>query len=194
MLPDINLLPWRDLRKQQIRQHFFVTLAVYAVVTFGMVSAAWFWVSSHHNAQSDRNALIQREINQLQTRLTQFSRVDGQREVLESKIALVDSLQQQRRNVVSVFNLLPKIVPQGALLDTVDYRAGYVVITGKAKSNALVSELLENLETNSDIDQEKVHSIDRDDDEVLLPFRFHITFYLKTFVSPELALEESTNG
>ncbi|MFD2177008.1 PilN domain-containing protein [Veronia pacifica] len=194
MLPSLNLLPWREMRREKLRKQFFTLLSAYGVLAICIVFSLWFWLSGHHEKQQARNSLLQQEITLLRAELKAFSEIDRQREILEEKIGLVDSLQQQRKNVVSLFNLIPQVIPRGVALKSVNFRDGHVILEGMAKSGALVSEILKNLESNPDVRQEKVHSIDRKQGALFLTSHFRVTFYLHSFIKPKLEQEDKSDG
>jgi type IV pilus assembly protein PilN len=62
-MANINLLPWREERRQELKQAFLVVLGVVAAVGIALVILAHITVSSAVDKQASRNEYLQKQIH-----------------------------------------------------------------------------------------------------------------------------------
>ena len=82
----INLLPWRQVYREEKKREFIgIIVAVVVVALLG----AYFWVSSVQSAienQNARNQLLQREIAKLDAQVKEISEIKKVRDDLLARI------------------------------------------------------------------------------------------------------------
>ena len=144
----INLLPWREeQRQEQTRQ--FATITVLSMVLTG---ALIFMVHVTFNNQIDhqryRNKILQDEIARLDESLQQIEKVEETKEQLLSRMDVIQSLQQQRPQIVHLFDDFVRTVPEGIYLKDIKQEANQLTIKGVAESNGRVSAYMRNIDSS----------------------------------------------
>jgi len=145
----INLLPWREeQRKEQTRQ--FATIAGLSVIlTAAVVVLVHVTFSSQIDFQNQRNAILEAEISTLDASLKQISDLEETKEQLLSRMDIIQSLQQQRPQIVHLFDDFVRTVPEGIYLTNISQTGTTLTIKGVAESNGRVSAYMRNID-NSD--------------------------------------------
>jgi len=135
----INLLPWREeLRHEQTRQFATVT-----VLSLALTAAALFLVhvsfSNQIEHQKLRNNLLKTEIETLDKSLKQIEDLENKKEQLLARMDIIQSLQQQRPQIVHLFDDFVRTVPEGIFLTSIKQSGTALTIEGVAESNGRVS-------------------------------------------------------
>jgi len=135
----INLLPWREeLRNEQTRQFATVT-----VLSLTLTAAVIFLVHVTFNNQIDhqkfRNNILQGEITTLDESLKQIADLEDKKEQLLARMDIIQSLQQQRPQIVHLFDDFVRTVPEGIYLTKITQQGEALTINGVAESNGRVS-------------------------------------------------------
>ncbi len=144
----INLLPWREeQRQEQTRQ--FATITVLSMLLTG---AIFFVVHVTFNNQIDhqkyRNKILQEEIATLDASLKQIAALEETKEQLLARMDVIQSLQQQRPQIVHLFDDFVRTVPEGIYLINIKQQASLLTIKGVAESNGRVSAYMRNIDSS----------------------------------------------
>ena len=144
----INLLPWREeQRQEQTRQ--FATITVLSMLLTG---AIFFVVHVTFNNQIDhqkyRNKILQEEIATLDASLKQIAALEETKEQLLARMDVIQSLQQQRPQIVHLFDDFVRTVPEGIYLINIKQQANLLTIKGVAESNGRVSAYMRNIDSS----------------------------------------------
>lgn len=144
----INLLPWREEKRQeQTRQ--FATITVLSLVLTGAII---FMVHVSFNNQIDhqkyRNKMLQDEIATLDASLKQIEALEDTKEQLLSRMDVIQSLQQKRPQIVHLFDDFVRTVPEGIYLTNIKQEADQLTIKGVAESNGRVSAYMRNIDSS----------------------------------------------
>ena len=145
----INLLPWREeQRQEQTRQ--FATVTVLSLILTG---AAIFMVHVTFNNQIDhqqfRNKILQDEIKTLDASLKQIETLEETKDQLLARMDVIQSLQQQRPQIVHLFDDFVRTVPEGIYLTDIKQQGEQLTIQGVAESNGRVSAYMRNIDASS---------------------------------------------
>ena len=144
----INLLPWREeQRQEQTRQ--FATVTVLSLILTG---ALMFLVHATFNGQIEhqkfRNKMLQDEINTLDASLKQIETLEDTKEQLLARMDVIQSLQQQRPQIVRLFDDFVRTVPEGIFLREIKQEGTQLTIQGVAESNGRVSAYMRNIDAS----------------------------------------------
>ena len=144
----INLLPWREeQRQEQTRQ--FATVTVLSLILTG---AVMFLVHATFNGQIEhqkfRNKMLQDEINTLDASLKQIETLEDTKEQLLARMDVIQSLQQQRPQIVHLFDDFVRTVPEGIFLREIRQEGTQLTIQGVAESNGRVSAYMRNIDAS----------------------------------------------
>ncbi len=146
MMPRINLLPHREMRRKRQQQQFILMLAV--VATTGI--AVWFSVHTYLDGvltnQQARNSYLQSEIVKLDKEIAEINKLKEQTAALLKRKQVVETLQDNRAEVVHLLDQMVRQLPDGMYLRSLKQQGSKVTISGYTQSQARVSTLMRNLE------------------------------------------------
>ncbi|PCJ47708.1 MAG: pilus assembly protein PilN [Moraxellaceae bacterium] len=141
----INLLPWREERRQELKRQFFVILAGVAIIGAGGVYLADMTVQSQIRHQSGRNAFVTAETQKLENQIKEIKELQNKRESLVERMNVIQNLQGNRPVIVHVFEDLARTAPDGVYYNGISASGGGLTIEGYAEANNRVSNLMRNL-------------------------------------------------
>lgn len=142
----INLLPWRDEYRQEKTREFF-SILILLVILVALVGYVWYaFVQSEITYQKSRNALYDKEISVLNKQVREIEELKQQRAELESKMEVIQNLQNKRPLIVHYFDGLVRSVPDGIYLEKLSRKDESFEISGSSESNNRVSTFMRNLD------------------------------------------------
>jgi len=160
-MAQINLLPWREERREERQQTFYSILVAglifAAVVLYGVIVFA----NSLIDEQNNRNAYLKTEISELDKKIKEIKTLEQQRDRLLARMQVIQELQASRPKVVKVFDALVRTVPEGIHLEKVVRQGDMLTLDGVAQSNARVSVFMRKLDGNTEFDESKLTVIKR---------------------------------
>ena len=102
----INLLPWREERRQERQQQFITAIVAglifAAIVLYGVI----LFADSLIDEQTDRNSFLQSEITVLNKKIREIEALEKEKERLLARMQVIQDLQSSRPKVVKVFDSL----------------------------------------------------------------------------------------
>lgn len=144
----INLLPWREEQRQEQTRQF----ATVTVLSMALTGALIFMVHVTFNNQIDhqklRNKMLQDEIATLDASLKQIEALEETKEQLLARMDVIQSLQQQRPQIVHLFDDFVRTVPEGIYLTDIKQEGNQLTIKGVAESNGRVSAYMRNIDAS----------------------------------------------
>jgi len=144
----INLLPHREQARKERRQQF-MSLSVLALIIGGLI---WFvgstLIGSQIDDQNSSNDFLKREISSLDKEIAEISSLKEQTQSLLARKQVIESLQGNRTETVTVFNELVKQMPEGVFIKLMKQSGSRITFTGISQSNARVSQLMRNLDAS----------------------------------------------
>jgi type IV pilus assembly protein PilN len=119
----INLLPWREERRQELKKEFLVTLALVFTLGVGLVLLADRVVNSQIDNQKARNQYLtenikeldkiiaeirdlQKRRNQLLDRMRVIQELQGNRPIIENKVISINGVAESNNRVSSLMRRL----------------------------------------------------------------------------------------
>ncbi|ODS24306.1 pilus assembly protein PilN [Candidatus Endobugula sertula] len=142
----INLLPWRDEYHKEKTREFFSILILLVILTI-LVGYVWYaFIHAEISTQRSRNALFEKEIAILESKENEIKKLKKQRADLESKMEIIQNLQNERPLIVHYFDELVKAVPDGVYLKQLQRKEHLFSVKGHSESNNRVSTLMRNIE------------------------------------------------
>jgi type IV pilus assembly protein PilN len=144
----INLLPHREIKRKRQQKEFLTMLGAVA----GLGIAIWFAVHTYLGErlqeQSGRNDYLGKEIADLDKQIDEIKKLKEQTAALLQRKKIVESLQSNRNETVSLLDQLVRQMPDGIYLKGVQQKGEKVTINGYAQSNARVSTFMRNLDAS----------------------------------------------
>ena len=142
----INLLPWREQRREQLRKEFFVVLGSVAGAAVAVVLAANLAVGSQIDNQNGRNNYLKAEITKLDKQVKEIKDLKTRRAQLIERMKVIGDLQGTRPVIVRIFDEIVRTVPDGVYFRSLKRQGTTITIQGTAESNNRVSSLMRNLD------------------------------------------------
>lgn len=140
MTIEINLLAWREARREQCSKRFQRVLGLSALVGIG---AGWL-VSAFYQHQLDvqqrRNHYIETQGQQLDRDITTLREFRETRERMLTQIELISQLQFSRPQTVRVFSQLVTSLEDGVYYTRVSREGERLRLAGLAETNRQVSD------------------------------------------------------
>ena len=147
-MPEINLLPWREERRKELKQEFFILLSGMAMLGAVTVGIASFVTNLSIEQQRERNAFYQKHINDLEQQVAEIKDLKRRRADMLERMRIIQSLQGNRPVITRVFNELVETLPEGVFFNELSLKGKVLAIKGTAESNNRVSSLMRKLDSS----------------------------------------------
>lgn len=144
----INLLPWREKKRQNDKNYFLKLLLAGFVLALFVVAVMDFYTLYCLRHQRIRNELLQKEVTLLGPALEDIKLIKQKTKVLESRLSLVQNLQSTRVLIVHLFDELSKVMTEGVLVTKLERKNNLVTLWGLADSNSSISEWMRNIQAS----------------------------------------------
>lgn len=149
MTIEINLLPWRELRRyrstRRFKQGLLLTLLVGLVIGWGMAE----YQKSLVRAGQARLALIQRDTDSLARDIQAMRDYRELRERMLTQIDVISELQSSRPLTVRVLDQLTATLVDGVQYTELDRKGDRLELSGVAASNRQVSDQMRALDSSA---------------------------------------------
>lgn len=174
MTTRINLLPWREMRRQERQKQYIVALSasVAGVLVFALL--VHLQILAMINYQEKRNRYLENEIALLDRKIVEIEKLEKTRQALIDRIEVIQELQANRPAVVHLFDELVKTLPDGTYLTSLNQGGKQLTLEGKAESNTRVSSYMRQLDDSAWLDQASLHFIETQQVEQIRVSRFKL--------------------
>lgn len=144
----INLLPWREERRKQRQQEFYVILAGAAALGLVAFIAINWQIGQMQEYQEGRNQLLRDEIVELNRQIKRIEDLESKRADMLARKVVIEELQKSRSEIVHLFDQVVRTIPDGVRLDSAKQQGRRLTLDGIAESNAKVSAYMRSLEAS----------------------------------------------
>ncbi|MGG7671128.1 PilN domain-containing protein [Pseudomonas sp. WC2] len=155
----INLLPWREERREERRKRFLLALIGVVVGSIGAVLIADQIITAAIERQVARNDYIGKQIAVVDERIKQISELKAHRQQLVERMRIIQDLQGNRQISGRIFDQLARTLPDGVYFTDVKMAGKSLSISGAAESNNRVSELMRNLDASDWFDAPSLNEV-----------------------------------
>ncbi len=144
---DVNLLPWREWRRERMTQQFYRRFVWLMAVLISLIAVvAGYLMYQTHRQETINQAIIQR-IDDNQAKIREKQHLEQQLAKSKEQLQALDGAQAWRK-VIYRWQQLAQLLPSGVYLDGVQQQGDTVTLTGMALSANQVSGLSASLETS----------------------------------------------
>lgn len=147
-MAQINLLPWREERRAELKQEFLIVLAVVAVCAGAIVFSVGLFFKGQIQNQNDRNNYLSQNIEELNKQVEEISEMQRKRTQLLDRMKVIQELQGNRPIIVRILDQLVRTVPDGVFYTRLESANQQININGIAESNNRVSSLMRRLDSS----------------------------------------------
>ncbi len=144
----INLLPWRDARREERKKQYLTILGLTVVFAAGLLFLADRIVNGQIETQNARNNYLTQNIRELDKQVQEIKDLQKRRNQLIDRMRVIQELQGNRPIIVRVLDQLVRTVPDGVFYTNVSSREQEINIQGVAESNNRVSSLMRRLDAS----------------------------------------------
>lgn len=147
-MANINLLPWRELRRKRLEREFHIILAGGAVLAVIIMLLVHLAITRQIDIQQSRNQLLTNELTLLDQRIKEIQELEKDKKNLLDRMEVIQRLQSSRTEIVHIFDALSKAVPPGVQLVELTQVDKSITINGIAESNGRVSVFMRNIDAS----------------------------------------------
>lgn len=147
-MAQINLLPWREAKRQERKKEFTVTVALVLALGAGLLLLSDRVVNSQIEDQKARNSFLTENIKELDKQVAEIRDLERRRNQLLDRMKVIQELQGNRPIIVRVLDQLVRTVPDGVFYTNLTTKGKRISITGIAESNNRVSSLMRRLDAS----------------------------------------------
>jgi type IV pilus assembly protein PilN len=145
-MANINLLPWRERRRELRKKQFLAALGVTVMAAAIILLVGDRLMRSNISNQNARNEILREQIVVLNKQIEEIRELREQKAALTERMTVIQNLQGTRPVIVRLFDELVRTLPEGVFYNTVTRTNDVVSIQGVAESNNLVSALMRSLD------------------------------------------------
>ena len=145
-MAQINLLPWRDERRLELKKEFLTILGFVFALGVVLVLLGDRIVTGQINNQNARNQLLKQEIAVLDKQVAEIKDLERRRNQLLDRMRVIQELQGNRPIIVRILDQMVKTVPDGVFYTSLTTTGKTISAVGIAESNNRVSSLMRRLD------------------------------------------------
>ena len=179
----INLLPWREERRQELQKEFLTMLGAVVLVAFALVFLADRAVNSAIEAQQARNNYITKHIKELNEQVKEIKALEKKKRELLARMKVIQELQGNRPIIVRIFDELVRTVPDGVFYQKLSIVKKDISLDGIAESNNRISSLMRNLDSSDWFDSPNLKTVKANESFGDQASSFKLTFVVTTPVA-----------
>lgn len=174
----LNLLPWREQRKEELKQQFIMLLIGAFIAGLLVVIFIHMYFSEKIHRQTAVNSYLRAEMSSLDGQIIQIKDLKSHKDEMLKRLSLIYKLQESRPLIVNAFDTLVKIIPPGLYLRSFKREGDNITLEGNAESNAPVSQLMINAEASPWFTDAKLQQIKTDTTDSDYPRSFILSLML----------------
>ena len=144
-MPHINLLPWREVARQERQRQFAVVAVGAAVLASLVVVFIHLQFSGIIDTQNGRNQFLENQIKEVDKQIAEIKTLKDDKKALLARMEVIQKLQRSRPEVVHLFEEISKATPKGVFLLNTVRTGNKLNIEGVADSNDSVSAFMRQL-------------------------------------------------
>jgi type IV pilus assembly protein PilN len=143
-------------------------------ITVGSIGLLYFLQSN--NLNSEKKLLEERTLRkaELEVVLKKLAQIEASKMELERKIKIIDELKLKQKDAVFMMDKLSKCLPDWVWLTDLNFKNGALQLSGKALSNNLIADLINNLQTSNSFSNVRLKSSSRNKEAGIDIFVFRV--------------------
>lgn len=180
-MPHINLLPWRELQREESKKKFIIILMGVVILCFACMYLLSSFYSALREGQSIKNNYLSSEITTLDKRISEIRGLDRKKENLQQRMKLIEELQRNRNLGTQIMDEVTRIVPPGVYLTKLERRGSIIHVLGRSESNNRLSTMLRQVQSSYLLEKPTMQGIIAGEQSSRLLSDFNMEFYIKPF-------------
>ncbi|KTD39325.1 Tfp pilus assembly protein PilN [Legionella nautarum] len=187
MLVEINLLPWRQIKRNEEKKKFILILGLGFLLIILLCVLLHGGMASLTQGQNDRIQRLKEEIILVNGRITRIEQIKKRKEELIKRIFFLQNIQNDGYLIIHLFDELTKLIPQDAFLNRMQRNGEKVVLQGIAEFNEKITSLMRNIKRNPWMEKPSLIEIKKAENSNQKVF--NLSFILKTNFNKKFANE-----
>ncbi|MHB1229130.1 MAG: PilN domain-containing protein [Halothiobacillus sp.] len=149
----INLLPWRDERRQTLQRNFVLHLAGSVVAALIIGGGIHLYEQNQIDFQDQRNQYLNGVIKDLDRKIQSINELKKKKEELIARMQVIEKLQSSRPIIVHLMEDFVKTLPDGIQLTNISITGDKTIsLQGYSDAQARVADYLRQLNGSSYIE------------------------------------------
>lgn len=144
----INLLPWRERKRQLKRSMFGILLGAFFVLGLFIIFLIHINMSSAVSLQMRRNEFLQTQINNAQDEFTSLKQKKEEQIKLLASLKFILELRNESYEAVRLLDVLAASTPSSIIMEKIVRDISTVTISGTAPTDSDVTTLMKNISTH----------------------------------------------
>lgn len=145
----INLLPWREERRQERKKQLLTATAMAAAFTVLIILITHLLYQDWIAYQDTRNGYLADQISLIDKTIKEIRDLEKEKRRLLDRMRAIETLQTSRPIIVHILDELVTTLPEGVFLSDIAQSNKEITIKGVAESNARVSSFMRNVEAST---------------------------------------------
>lgn len=156
----INLLPWREMQRAEQRRQFMSVMVGAVILMVGVIALVHINLASQIDSQNARNSFLEQQIAIVDKEIAEIRDLEQEKEKLLARMNVIQELQSRRPQIVRLFDDVPRLLPDGAYLSSIEQSGNQILLQGFAQSNSRVSSLMRNVDSSAWLQSPKLDVIE----------------------------------
>lgn len=144
----INLLDWRQAKRDRLKQQFMAMLGLGAAVSAAVVGLWLFTIKQDISDQRARNDYLTQQIAEADQKIKEIEDLERTKSNLLARMKVIEELQASRSATVHFFDEVINTLPDGVSISSIKQQGDSVTIDGEAESNGRISTYMKNLDAS----------------------------------------------
>lgn len=145
----INLLPWREERREEKKREFLNVLVGVLLVAGLIIFGFDRFYRGEIDTQNARNKYLKSDISVLEGKIAEIKQLQQKRNQLLARMQVIQELQGNRPIIVRLFDELARRLADRVFYTRVSLKGKTLHIEGIAESNNRISSQLRNFEESA---------------------------------------------
>lgn len=184
----INLLPWRENQRAELKRHYLTMLAGIAILALALMFAVGTIIDSMIANQVYRNKFMEQQILSLDAQIDKIKNIKKDKQAIEQRMALIEQLEASRNAVPRILDELVKLVPPGLSFRSFSRKGNQIEILGVSESNNRLADFMRQLQQSKVFSNGVLSSIIADTSALEAVSDFKLTFTINPNIAPDLSL------
>ncbi|MDB1122366.1 PilN domain-containing protein [Vibrio algarum] len=159
MMNRINLFPWREEERRELKRRFLKLALLTAVFTL----LVQIYVYRHYQSVILDSRLLLQQTEEahilLNKGLVELANLQKQQQISSENINTILQIQQSKYVVVNTLSLLPSLVPNDLFLNELNILGSKIVLTGTSTDMRFINTFADVLKNDAAISKVEIDSI-----------------------------------
>ena len=186
MIARINLLPWRQRRRDRQRRVFLAQLGIVFAGSASLVFLAASVLDGRIAGQDARNQFLRSSLAELERQVDATEAIRRRTDKTLERLRALSDLRRDRTGTVRILEELARTVTPGVHYTSLVKRGTHITAHGVARTNHAVSALMRNLEASKRFEAPRLRGIEenRANDAADHAAVFELTFAMSNSATP----------